>query len=172
MIYETFLKALVAGFLLSVPIGPVNLICIRSTLEQGRRPGLIAGLGAAAADGAYAFVAAVGLSAVTGFIASQAHWLRLFSGLFIIYIGIRSFTKPPADPSPQGQTPPRSAAFLKTLFITLANPVSILALISVMTAFNISAAGTRAAILVTLGVFTGSALWWFLLVGKIGRAHV
>ena len=45
-----FLKGIFIGFALAVPIGPIGIMCIRKTLNEGRLRGLIVGLGAATAD--------------------------------------------------------------------------------------------------------------------------
>jgi threonine/homoserine/homoserine lactone efflux protein len=49
-----FLKGLIVGFAMAVPIGPVGIICIRKTQAEGHLRGLIIGLGAATADLLYA----------------------------------------------------------------------------------------------------------------------
>ncbi len=39
-----FLKGLIIGFALAVPIGPVEILCIRKTLAEGHSRGLIIGI--------------------------------------------------------------------------------------------------------------------------------
>jgi threonine/homoserine/homoserine lactone efflux protein len=158
-----FLKALLTGFLLSAPIGPVNLICIRYTLLHGRQSGLIAGLGAAAADGIYAFIALLGLSAVSGFIARESVLLRILGGLFIIYLGIRTWGSSSSCPAQNTGTVPCLAGFAKIFFITLANPVGLLAFAAVMATFHISGRGLSFAVPMVAGIVLGAGAWWFIL---------
>ncbi len=42
-----FAKAALVGLLIAAPVGPIGLLTIRRTLEQGRAAGLATGLGAA-----------------------------------------------------------------------------------------------------------------------------
>jgi threonine/homoserine/homoserine lactone efflux protein len=53
-----FLKGILIGFAMAVPVGPIGIMCIRKTLTDGRLRGLMIGLGAATADLLYACVAA------------------------------------------------------------------------------------------------------------------
>ncbi len=42
------------GFAVAAPVGPIGVLCIRTTLERGRIAGFCAGLGAAVADTIFA----------------------------------------------------------------------------------------------------------------------
>src|SRR6267143_581647 len=87
-----FLRGLVLGFSVAAPVGPIGVLCIRRTLAEGRLTGVATGLGAAAADGLYGALAALGVTAVTqalvgaalllvaGVIAGSAAWWLLLSG--------------------------------------------------------------------------------------------
>ncbi len=44
------IRGLAAGLIIAAPVGPVNLLCIRRTLEKGWKSGVVSGLGAALAD--------------------------------------------------------------------------------------------------------------------------
>jgi threonine/homoserine/homoserine lactone efflux protein len=44
------LKGLVIGFSIAAPVGPIGLLCIRRSMAEGQRVGLVTGLGAATAD--------------------------------------------------------------------------------------------------------------------------
>ena len=63
----TLFRGLVIGFSIAAPVGPVGVLCIRRTLANGRSAGFLSGLGAASADALYGFVAAFGLTSVSGF---------------------------------------------------------------------------------------------------------
>src|SRR3546814_10043295 len=46
-------KGALAGFVIAAPVGPVGVLCIQRTLQEGRLSGLTSGLGAAFADAFY-----------------------------------------------------------------------------------------------------------------------
>src|ERR1051326_2829952 len=91
------LKGLAIGFAIAAPVGPIGVLCIRRSLAEGRWIGLVTGLGAATADAAYGAVAAFGLTTMSGFLVAQRAWLGLVGGVFLFYLGIRTFTSKPAD---------------------------------------------------------------------------
>lgn len=162
-----FLKGLAIGFSIAAPVGPIGLLCIRRSLADGLLIGLATGLGAATADAAYGCVAGFGLTAVSGFLVGQKFWLGLIGGLFLCWLGVRSFLARPAD---QGAASSNAAAagpaYLSTLGLTLTNPMTILSFAAVFAGFGLGAATNYgAAGMLVAGVFLGSAAWWLLLSG-------
>ncbi len=58
---------------------------------------------------------------------------------------------------------------LSTFLLTLSNPVTILAFLTIFAGLGLAEAGNRgSAVVLVGGVFTGSALWWLLLSGGVG----
>src|SRR3989338_6057086 len=86
-----FLKGIVLGFAIAAPVGPIGILCIRRTLQFGRFSGLFSGLGAATADVIYAVIAAFGLTFISNLLMAGQFWLRLIGGLFILYLGWKTF---------------------------------------------------------------------------------
>src|ERR1700744_1297264 len=58
----------VIGLVAAVPIGPVNLLCVRRTVAYGSLYGFLSGLGAAVADGVFASIVGFGLTAISDMI--------------------------------------------------------------------------------------------------------
>lgn len=165
-----FIKCIISGFFLAAPIGPVNLICLKRTLSEGRLTGLAAGLGAALADAIYAHVAAAGMHVFTDFILRYASLLRWGGGLLIIYLGYRTF-RSAAFCREEIRTSPRSLLRLvgEVFLLTLTNPFTIFAFFAVFSSFGIAGGITSltAAALVASAVFLGSSLWWITLTGLV-----
>ena len=44
------LKGLIIGFAIAAPVGPIGVLCIQRSLQDGFRVGLMTGMGAAVAD--------------------------------------------------------------------------------------------------------------------------
>lgn len=167
-----FVRGLAVGFSIAAPVGPIGVLCIRRTLAQGRTIGFASGLGAATADAAYGCVAAFGLSSISGFLVGQQMILRLLGGLFLIYLGARTFAaKPAADRSiRESNSLALTGAFASTLALTLTNPMTILSFGFIFAGFGFGTndADLAAAAVMVLGVFVGSAFWWLLLSGGVG----
>ena len=168
---ELFLKGLAFGFILAATVGPMWVICLRRTLASGALVGLASGMGIAVADGVYGALAAFGLTAVSGFLLGHSFWIGLAGAAFLIYLGGKALLAAPAPLQEQAADRLGLArAFLSTLGLTLANPPTILAFAAIFAGLGLaSSADYRAAALIVLGVFLGSAAWWILLALSAGR---
>jgi threonine/homoserine/homoserine lactone efflux protein len=116
-------------------------------------------------------VAAFGLTLVSGVLVSQAGWLRLVGGVFLCWLGVRTFLAPPATGAAgTGGGPGRWSAWASTFALTLTNPTTILSFAAVFAGLGAGAAGAdyREAALIVAGVFIGSAAWWLILSGGVG----
>lgn len=160
-----FAKGVVIGFSIAAPVGPIGILCIRRTLCNGRASGVISGLGAATADAFYAAVAGFGLTAVSHFLISSQSWLRLFGGIFLLFLGIRIFFAKPGPMDPDHRHNGLIAAYLSTFILTLANPMTILSYTAIFAGLGVGALGHGVipAVKVVSGTFVGSSLWWLTL---------
>ncbi len=144
------------------------MLCIRRTLADGRLAGLVSGLGAATADAFYGSLAGFGVTLAANFLVSQQTWLRLVGGLFLLYLGLKTFlSQPAADSGQPAHTRSRGlwGAYLSTLLLTLTNPLTILSFAAIFAGLGLVETGGTAfsAGILVLGVFCGSAAWWLLL---------
>ncbi len=155
------------GFSIAAPVGPIGLLCIRRTLAHGRAAGFTTGLGAAAADCTYGFVAAFGLTAVSGALVNHEWWMRLLGGLFLRYLGLNALRSSPIVEAPASQGRGLFRSFGTTFLFTVANPATVLSILALFAGLGIAAAGSASGdgARLVAGVLTGSALWWFLLSG-------
>ncbi len=167
---EFLARGLLIGFSIAAPVGPIGLLCIRRTLADGRAVGLLSGLGAATADALYGAVAGFGLTFVADFLAEQRVWLRLVGGLFLLYLGLRTFLAGPAERAATARGFGLLGAYASTFALTLTNPTTILSFAAIFAGLGVAgaSAGYRSAGLLVLGVLLGSALWWCLLSGGVG----
>lgn len=173
---EHLLTGLVIGFSIAAPVGPINLLCLRRALTDGRRMGFVSGLGAAAADTTYGAIAAAGLTAVTAFLIGHRPWLQLFGGAFLLLLGL--LTMRARTPRREASTPVHVGrvrdAFVSTYLLTLANPMTIVAFTGIFAGLGLGwqTSGTAEGLQLIGGVFLGSAVWWLLLAllaGTFGR---
>lgn len=169
-------KGVALGFSIAAPVGPIGVLCIRRTLADGRIVGLVTGLGAATADAFYGGVAGFGLSLVTGLLVSGQNGLRGIGGLFLCYLGIKTFLAKPAEQAAGAKARGLGSAFASTFFLTLTNPMTILSFAAMFAGLGAVGKGKSGATmtLLVLGVFLGSALWWLFLSAAVGvwRARI
>lgn len=164
------LKGAGIGFAVAAPVGPIGMLCIRTTLERGRIAGFAAGLGAAVADAIYGAIGVLGVTAISGIIEAQRIWLELGGGIFVILFGIHlGLTQPNVQNGNEEIPISLWADFVKTLVLTLANPTTILTFMAIFAGVPGAAASELAAVpVIILGVLLGSAAWWLFLSQGVG----
>ena len=164
-----FVRGLVIGLSIAAVVGPMCILCIQRTASRGQLYGLVSGLGIATADAVYGSIAAFGLTVITGFLVSQQEWIRLIGGLFLVYLGLRAIITRPAERAAIAKANGFLGAYVSTFLLTLTNPMTILSFAVIFAGIGVGGAGKNylAAMMVVLGVFAGSTLWWCVLTGGI-----
>ena len=179
------LRGVLLGLSIAAPVGPIGVLCIRRTLANGRLSGFLSGLGAATADACYGTLAALGLTFISTILIEQQIWLRLVGGVFLCYLGLRTFLERPSgsfssqastssvgelESAPlQNSSRPSPKALLadyaSTFLLTLTNPLTILSFAAIFAGLGVweVSGSAAAALMLVLGVFCGSASWWLLL---------
>lgn len=87
---QTLFQGMALGLAIAAPVGPIGILCIKRTLNQGWTLGLVSGLGAATADALYGSMAGLGWVAIAQALSAQRFWLQLGGGLVLIYLGFRT----------------------------------------------------------------------------------
>jgi len=157
-------KGAVLGFSIAAPVGPIGLLCVRRTLEQGRMAGFVSGLGAATADFVYGCAAALGLASAAGALSGSDRWLRVVSALFVVWLGWKAMqSKPPESGAKDGGGRKLAEAYFTTFALTVVNPMTILTFAAMFTSMGLASAAGKDGFVLAGGVLLGSAAWWILL---------
>src|SRR6266446_3406617 len=155
MLLVFFLKGIVVGIVIAVPVGPVGVMCIRRTVFEGKLAGFVSGLGAATADAVFGIIAGFGLTVVSDWLLAYQQWLRIAGACLLLALGGHSLLA--KQPPKLGSAPnPESLSwyYASTFALTLTNPITILAFLAIFAAVGLTGAEAtlgRAATLV-LGV--------------------
>lgn len=160
-----FIKGLAIGLSIAAPVGPIGLLCITRTLARGFPAGLVSGLGAATADALYGSVAGLGITWAATFIIDQRIWLRVVGGLFLIYLGVKTFCNAGSSEKRQSADTRLLKDYATTFWLTLTNPMTIIAFGAVFAALGPTEGRVSVLPALTLiaGIFFGSVLWWVVL---------
>ena len=158
------------GLSVTAPLGPVNLIVIRTAIRRNLPIAVLTGLGAVAADACYATLAAYGIRSIEQIISRFAISLTVVGGVLLVFIGIRLALSHVslAQLSLQETQSKRLIVrkMLTTFALTLTNPgvfFGFLAIFGTMSAVLTLAASADRPITVVAGVAIGGALWWLFL---------
>jgi threonine/homoserine/homoserine lactone efflux protein len=161
-----FLKGIVAGWIIGMPVGPVGILGLRRMLFEGRLAGLAAGLSAACGDALFGMIAGFGLTAIAKWLLGYREWLLLAAACFLLYIGGSALLHAPrvrlgARQNRKGLLRNSASAFA----LTIANPMTILGYIGIFASLDLTKGQVtfvRAGATVS-GVWLGSLSWWLLL---------
>lgn len=85
----SFLAGAAAGFGIAIPVGAIAILIVETGLRRGFRLAAAAGLGAAGADGIYAFAAAAFGAALAGLLAPYETPLRVLAIVLLVAIALR-----------------------------------------------------------------------------------
>ena len=161
-----FLQGLLIGVSIAAPVGPIGVLCIRRTITYGRVMGFLTGGGAATADAFYGAVAAFGLTIISTLLINYQDLLRLVGGIFLIFLGLRTFLAKPNNRETNSSETNYLNAYFSTFFLTLTNPLTILSFMGIFAGLGIATSDRgddSNAVLLVVGVFIGSMLWWIVL---------
>jgi putative LysE/RhtB family amino acid efflux pump len=158
------------GFLVAAGVGPIWLLCVRSTVRHGFRVGAAIGAGAATVDALYA---ALGLAGATALL--QIDVLRLVFGLVgaVVLAAIAARTLWSAfrvrlgGEAREEVRSPR-AAYATAVAATASNPLTIASWAAVFSAASVAGVGAPSLV---AGVALGSATWFALLSGGVSLAR-
>lgn len=167
---DLFWRGLLIGLAIAAPVGPIGVLCIRRTLNEGRLAGFVTGMGAATADGFYGAIAALGISAVSSRLIDHADAIRLLGGGFLCYLGARTLVARSESHAATAGGAGLLAIYGSSVALTITNPATILSFVAVFAGLGLadSAEDHGAAIWIVAGVFLGSAVWWLFLSNFVG----
>jgi threonine/homoserine/homoserine lactone efflux protein len=159
-------SAMLLGFAVAAPIGPVGLACIARGLDGQLLGALLTGLGSATVHGALVLL-------TTAALASELAWARdpgvlrvsaAGTGACLILIGLRTWRRRPQ--ALRGLAPPLSLWICLRPYLTGAalalNPGTALFLVTAAPALA-SSYTSAAPVSLALSTFSGSAIWWVIL---------
>jgi threonine/homoserine/homoserine lactone efflux protein len=170
MDWQLIIAGLSIGLAMAAPLGPVNLIIIRTALNCGFRAAFLGGLGAVLADMLMGGIAAFGLQSIERFIMEYEMLLQICGGLLLVVLGIRTarthFLATDLAPIPH------AARLGLTFTLSVTNPGLILGFIAIFSSMSgilgLGASPYRP-IVVLLGLAMGGALWWLALSFAVSR---
>ena len=165
---ELFIFGLTAGIALAVPVGPMALLLIDTTLRFGLRVGAAGALAMASVDASYAVVVFLAGSAVASILGTYGIWFSLIGAAILLGLGAQTIHKALSQRrASEGSTGARAEAttagktFLKFAAATVVNPPTALYFLAI-TPSLVGLTGSdpvAATFAFASGVFLGSAVW-------------
>jgi threonine/homoserine/homoserine lactone efflux protein len=172
-------SGVIMGLIAAVPIGPVNLICIRRSFAFGPVNGFMSGLGAALGDGVFAAITFFGLTWIAQLIQSYDSVIEIVGGALLVWFGVHTVISPVVGKLEDGDKNDTGAsnlvrAMMSSFVLTITNPATLIAFASMFASFHALIGGANSYVdagFVVAGVVGGSAGWWLCLTSVIGIFH-
>ena len=170
------LTGLGLGLFVAAQVGPIWLLCARSSLRYGARSGLAIGAGAAIIDFVYAVLGVAGASQLVQIDAARLT-LGLVGAGFLLVLGARTMwhaMRVRLGGEAEGEVLEPRAAFKTSLAATASNPMTIASWAAVFSAASVGHVADHAsgAVVMLLGIGVGSFAWFAVLsavTGRLGR---
>lgn len=172
MLVQFLLHGIFVGLIISVPVGPVNVICLSQTLQNGRLYGFKSTIGATIADTIFAIIASLGVEIFISFITRNQTIFEIGSGLVILSFGIFLFINNLKNElTIEKNTDQHFGNFFKSFLFTISNPLTVLFFIAYLANLGTPNGGFNIglAIFFVPGVLLGSLTWFYSLSGIVAR---
>jgi len=171
-VLSLFAIGIAAGFALALPVGPMALLLVTTSLERGWRHGALGALAMALVDGCYAATIYFVGATVSGFLNEWHLWLSVAGAGILLFLAAQLFARNMhllKKASDEGMAVVGSQSlgrtFLKFVSATIINPptalyfLAIAPSVSVLAVKQTSLEPVVAGITFALSVFLGSLGW-------------
>jgi threonine/homoserine/homoserine lactone efflux protein len=169
---DLFLTGAFAGLALAIPLGPMAILLISTTIKHGRGIGVFGALAMATVDFCYAAVVFAFGNLAISLLTDWLFPMRLAGSLILTIVAVRIFLDArkssalnlSSDPIAK---PTRLATFAKFFGLTVLNPATAFYFVGITP--SVAELASSGALLVgiglfAIGVFIGSVVWQFGLV--------
>ena len=154
-------------------MGPIGVLCVQRTLNEGRMHGLFTGVGASLSDVLFAIIAGLGMGFIINFVEANQNPLIVFgSVVLIVFGGIISRSNPAKKLQKQDK---RMVSVWKDLvssfFINLSNIGILFLYIALFSQFKFinSENSLSAHVAGILSIGAGAIIWWIIISHIVDR---
>lgn len=160
-----FLRGILVGLAIAIPIGPIGVLCIQRSLADGVWRGIVTGFGSTTAHGIYAAIAGFGFAAIGDSFSSGQVALRLLGSGYLAYLALRIARSEPTIRPAGGRRQGLPATYLSSFLVDITSPGTIVLFAAIFAGLGTTSAAGRydATAFLVLGVLVGSGLWWVIL---------
>lgn len=164
------------GIILSAPMGPIGIMCVQRTLNNGRESGFFTGVGAAASDLFYCLLTGLGISMVTSLIEDNETTLQIIGSIVLIIYGLYMMIHDPLKNKREeiGKKNDNNIQDAVTGFLlTLSNPLIMFLIIPLFARFGFPLPEHRYYHIIVGFVFivVGALLWWAMITYVVDKVR-
>lgn len=161
---EIVIKGILIGLCISVPLGPIGMLCIQRTFNRGPKYGMITGLGATVSDLIYTIITLFFLSFVIDFIEIHKFAIQLTGSILVGVFGYYIFKSNPMTQPKTNENKTHSlfGDFMSAFGLTFSNPLILFVLIALFARFEFISTSTTLFVSICgiIAIMTGALIWW------------
>ena len=168
---DVLITGALAGLALAIPLGPMAILLISTTLKHGRGIGFFGALAMASVDFSYAALVFTFGNAIINLLTGWVFPLRLLGSAILVYVGVKIFldakkSSKIENPDLSNSPASRFNTFAKFFGLTVLNPATAFYFFGITPSVAALSQGTGLLDigLFALGVFLGSVVWQMSLV--------
>src|SRR6056297_1999771 len=160
-----FLKGIVIGLAVSVPMGPIGVLVVQKTINKSRFYGLLSGCGAAFADTVFAIIAVFGLTVTKNFLLEHRLELQILGIVVLLILGTKIFFSNPVTQIRKRARNKQQGVFgdfISVFFLTLSNPLTVIFFGATIAAIGLSDTDHYlvSQLILVAGISAGALSWW------------
>ena len=156
-------------------MGPIGILCIQRTLNNGRHSGFFTGVGAAASDLFYCLLVGLGISLVTDFIADHVNVLQIIGSIILIVYAIYMIVHNPVSQIKENidQRDDRWRDMVTGFLFTLSNPLIMFLIIPLFARFGFPLPEYKFYHIIIGYAFivVGALLWWSVITFFVNKVR-
>lgn len=148
-------------------MGPIGVLCVQRTLNEGRKHGFFTGIGASLSDVLFAVIAGLGMGMIIDFVETNQNPLLILGSIILLVFGIFIYRSNPAKKlqkqARQNETVWKDC--ISSFFLNLSNIGILFFYIALFARLNFISADQPLSFDIAgiLAIGVGAAIWWLLI---------
>lgn len=176
LIFSIIIGCFSIGVILSAPMGPIGILCVQRTLNNGRNCGLYTGVGAAISDLLYCLLTGLGMSIVTDWIEANQNILQVIGSVLLLVYAVYMIMHTPVPHNIEDDGDKRNnptQEMLTGFLFTLSNPMIIFLIIPLFARFTFPMPDYRwyMVLLGYLMIVVGALSWWAVITYAVDKVR-
>jgi threonine/homoserine/homoserine lactone efflux protein len=163
---DVLMTGALAGLALAIPLGPMAILLISTTLKHGRGIGIFGALAMASVDFSYAALVFAFGTAIVNLLTGWVMPLRILGSAILIFVAVKIFmdarrSSKIESPDMSNSTASRLKTYAKFFGLTVLNPATAFYFFGITPSVATLSQGTGlfGIALFAVGVFIGSVVW-------------
>jgi threonine/homoserine/homoserine lactone efflux protein len=163
---SAFLSGATVGFVITVPIGPMSVLCIQRALVYGAVAGFATGLGAATVLAVYTTCAVLGVGPViTPVLGNSQAFISVVSACLLLWFAARVLRRTVSLAGSATERRSAMSSYCSAVACAVLNPLTPALLAAVLP--TVAAPAPTAASTMIAGVICASVTWWLIVSGSV-----